>query len=220
MAELSVASPAIHQLRVVLCGVSPLVWRRLLVTSDTSLADLHDALQIAFDWSGEHLHRFRIHGKDYGIPSWGGMGCAEDARRIPLSHFRLRCGERFCYEYDFTANWKLDLRLEKVLPADPRRAIPWCVAGRRAAPPEDCCGARDYLERLDRHRYPVEHLTVIATAVERLLDSDDDRQVLGDGDELRDAVERVEAYQAFQPERFERRHVNRQLRAMHREVRP
>ena len=97
MAELSVASPAIHQLRVVLCGVSPLVWRRLLVTSDTSLADLHDALQIAFDWSGEHVHRFRIHGKDYGIPSWGGIGCAEDARRIPLSHFRLchrtlKCG--------------------------------------------------------------------------------------------------------------------------------
>jgi hypothetical protein len=72
MAELSVASPAIHQLRVVLCGVSPLVWRRLLVTSDTSLAELHDALQIAFDWSDEHLHRFRIHGKDYGIPQWGG----------------------------------------------------------------------------------------------------------------------------------------------------
>ena len=220
MAELSVASPAIHQLRVVLCGVSPLVWRRLLITSDTSLADLHDALQIAFDWSGEHLHRFRIHGKDYGIPQWGGMGCDEDARRIPLSHFRLRCGERFRYEYDFTANWKLDLRLEKVLPADPRRAIPWCVAGRRAAPPEECCGARDYLERLDRHRYPVEDLTVIAAAVQRLLDSDDDRQVIGDGDELRNAVERVEAYQAFQPERFARRHVNRQLRAIHREVRP
>jgi len=220
MAELSVASPAIHQLRVVLCGVSPLVWRRLLVTSDTSLAELHEALQIAFDWSNEHLYRFRIHGKDYGIPRWGGMGCAEDARRIPLSHFRLRRGERFRYEYDFTANWKLDLRLEEVLPADPSRAIPWCVAGRRAVPPEECCGARDYLERLDRHRYPVEHLTVIAAAVERLLDSDDDRQVVGDGDELRDAVERVEAYQEFQPERFERRHVNRQLRAIHGEVRP
>jgi Plasmid pRiA4b ORF-3-like protein len=220
MAELSVASPAIHQLRVVLCGVSPLVWRRLLVTSDTSLAELHDALQIAFDWSDEHLHRFRIHGKDYGIPQWGGMGCDEDARRIPLSHFRLRRGERFRYEYDFTANWKLDLRLEEVLPADPRRAIPWCIAGRRAAPPEDCCGARDYLDRLDRHRYPVDDLTVIAAAVQRLLDADGDRQVIGDCDELRDAVERVEAYQAFQPERFERRHVNRQLRAMHREVRP
>ena len=218
MAELPASSPTIHQLRVVLRGVSPLVWRRLLVTSDTSLADLHDALQIAFDWSGEHLHRFRIHGKDYGIPSWGGMGCTEDARRIPLSHFRLRCGERFFYEYDFTAKWKFDLRLERVLPGDPSRAIPLCVAGKRAAPPEDGCGARAYLERLDRHRPPVGELLVIAEAVQRLLDANGDRQVLGDGHELREAVERVEASQKFQPERFARRPVNRQLRAIHREV--
>src|SRR5271168_5528847 len=38
MPESSVSSPAIYQLRVVLCGVSPLVWRRLLVVSTTSIA--------------------------------------------------------------------------------------------------------------------------------------------------------------------------------------
>jgi len=36
----------------------PLVWRRLLVASETSLGELHEILQNAFDWSGEHLHRF------------------------------------------------------------------------------------------------------------------------------------------------------------------
>ena len=45
------SSPAIYQPRVVLCGVSPLVWRRLLVISETSLAELHEILQSAFDWS-------------------------------------------------------------------------------------------------------------------------------------------------------------------------
>jgi len=58
MAEPSVSSIAIYQLRVLLCGVSPLVWRRLLVISETSLAELHEILQTAFAWSGEHLHRF------------------------------------------------------------------------------------------------------------------------------------------------------------------
>ena len=219
MAELFVSSSEIHQFRVVLRGVSPLVWRRLLVTSETSLAGLHDALQIALDWSGEHLHRFRIHGKDYGIPQGGGM-VFDDARRIPLSHFRLRCGERFCYAYDLTAGWQLDVRLEQVLPLEAKRFTPACTGGRRAAPPEDCCGARDYLERLDRHRYPFAALAVMAEAVQRLLDSDGDRTVIGDLDELREAVERVEAYQEFQPERFERRQVNRRLRAIHREVLP
>jgi hypothetical protein len=58
MSEPSVSSLAIYQLRVVLCGVSPLVWRRLLVVNETSLGELHEILQNAFDWSGEHLHRF------------------------------------------------------------------------------------------------------------------------------------------------------------------
>jgi hypothetical protein len=39
MSESSVSSLAIYQLRVVRCGVSPLVWRRLLVVNETSLAN-------------------------------------------------------------------------------------------------------------------------------------------------------------------------------------
>jgi transposase len=116
MPEASVSSPVIYQLRVVLCGVSPLVWRRLLVISETSLAQLHEILLNAFDWSGEHLHCFLIHGKAYGVPCLGGIVFREDARRVPLSRFCLHCGERFRYEYDFTADWKLDIRLEGFYP--------------------------------------------------------------------------------------------------------
>ena len=50
--------------------------------------------------------------------------------------------------------------------------------------------------------------------MERFLDSDEDRQVIGDLDELREAVDRVKAYQDFQPDRFDRRQLNRQLRAL------
>jgi hypothetical protein len=92
MADPSVSSIAIYQLRVLLCGVSPLVWRRLLVISETSLAELHEILRTAFDWSGEHLHRFLIYGAAYGVPCLGGMFFREDARRVPLSRFRLHCG--------------------------------------------------------------------------------------------------------------------------------
>ena len=123
MPEPSVSSIAIYQLRVVLCGVSPLVWRRLLVVSTTSIAELHEILQNAFSWSGEHLHRFLIHGGAYGIPCLGGIVFREDARRVPLSRFRLHWGERFRYEYDFMADWKLDIRLERARPFNPNRAL-------------------------------------------------------------------------------------------------
>lgn len=53
------ASPIdVYQLRVVLRGISPLIWRGLLLRGDATLADLHDVLQIAFGWEDYHLHRF------------------------------------------------------------------------------------------------------------------------------------------------------------------
>ena len=74
---------SIYQLRAVLNGVSPLVWRRFLLFSETSLADLHKILQLAFGWSEFYLYEFCVHGKTFGSmqkthaqPAWMTFGCA------------------------------------------------------------------------------------------------------------------------------------------------
>src|SRR5438105_15525813 len=67
------AGPFVCQLRVVLRGVSPLIWRRLLVRSDSTIADLHASLQLVFGWSDEHLNRFVFHGGEYGVWHDGGI---------------------------------------------------------------------------------------------------------------------------------------------------
>src|SRR5450756_2878359 len=79
--------PSVHQLRVVLRGVSPLIWRRLLVPATTTIADLHAVLQAAFGWADEHLHRFVIHGREYGISYPGGVGFRDNPRRVSLAGF-------------------------------------------------------------------------------------------------------------------------------------
>jgi Plasmid pRiA4b ORF-3-like protein len=66
--------PTIYQLKVVLLSISPMIWRRLLIRSDSIIADLHHILQIAMGWSDTHLHQFRIQGKRYGIARIGGIG--------------------------------------------------------------------------------------------------------------------------------------------------
>jgi Plasmid pRiA4b ORF-3-like protein len=116
----------------------------------------------------------------------------------------------------FTADWKLDIRLERALPLDPNRALPSCVGGSRAAPPEDCAGALDYLKRLDWHRshLPIDELNIMVEAMRRFLDSDGDRHATGDLDELREAVDRVKAYQDLQPDKLDRRELNRRLRGI------
>jgi hypothetical protein len=206
----------LYQLRVVLRDVSPLVWRRLLISSETSIAQLHEILLRAFACSGEHLHLFHIHGRDYGVSQYGGIVFSEDARQVWLSRFQLHDGERFRYEYDFTAGWVLDVRLELALPWDVKRILPICTGGSRAAPPEDCGGAMDYLERMDSHRLgvPIEDFVLMTDVMQRLLDSGGDRSAMGDLEELREAIDRVTAYQNFRPDRFDRREANRQIQTL------
>ena len=72
----------VYQLKVVLREISPLIWRRLLVSADTSIADLHHILQLALGWTNSHIHRFLINGKEYGISYDGGMGFADDPNKF------------------------------------------------------------------------------------------------------------------------------------------
>ncbi len=106
----------VYQLKVSLRAIAPLIWRRLLVTSDTTIAQLHGVLQIAMGWEDLPLHQFRIHGKTYGLYRAGGISFADDPHQVILADFKLRKSERFVYEYDMGDFWQHDIRLEQVLP--------------------------------------------------------------------------------------------------------
>lgn len=202
----------IYQLRVVLRGISPLMWRRLLVCSETTLAQLHTILQVVFAWSDEHLHGFHIHGREYG-------SSGASTRGVLLHDLGLHRGERFRYVYDFGANWECDIRLEALLPLAPRRVYPVCIGGKGAAPSEDCWGAWGYMERLDQHRLypPLEAMGVVAEAISTLLAADPQtsvRAALGDLDEFREAVDCLAAYEQFRPDHFDRHTVNTYLQSL------
>ena len=64
-------------------------------------------------WDDGHLHRFRIQGRDYGISYDRGLFFLDDPELVRLSR-EFRPTERFLYEYDFTAGWQIDIRIEKV----------------------------------------------------------------------------------------------------------
>lgn len=83
--------PSVYQFRVVLQGISPLIWRRRLIRSDMSLATLSAALQIVFAWSDEHLHAF-IQGKEYDCMRLGGPHFEDDPRHVPLGILHLHRG--------------------------------------------------------------------------------------------------------------------------------
>ena len=127
----------VYRLHVWIRQISPMIWRRLLVHCDSTIADLHYTLQIAFDWSDGHLNRFHIHGQDYGVYHNGGISFSSSADRVRLRDFKFRKNERFLYEYDFGDCWQHEVRVETFSAPDINRHYPYCVSGKRRAPPED-----------------------------------------------------------------------------------
>ena len=196
MSELKPAH--VYQLKVWLKGISPMVWRRLLVHSDSTIADLHYTIQIAIGWSDVHLNRFHIHGQDFGVYHDGGICFSDNPEKVPLSAFDFRTRERFLYEYDFGDEWLHEVRIEKRLPLDSKKTYPVCIDGKHAAPPEDFGGAQAYMQMRQELKY---------------------RSVFGDNgidddfdDENDPEYERSEEDQPFDPDVFSRREVNARLR--------
>jgi hypothetical protein len=205
---------SIYQLRFVLRHVTPMVWRRVLVRSDTTLVELHRIIQITMGWEDTHLHCFRIHGRDY---SSSGIGStfAGDPHAVTLDSLRLHLRERFGYTYDFGAWWQHDIRLEQVVVSDPRRTYPVCIGGKHACPPEDCAGPNDYRARLcePTSLAAFDDLALVADVVGRWLDHDvcgtEEEQV-----EVEAALGRMAERLRLGRDRFNQRAVNAALKQL------
>ncbi len=181
---------AVYQLRIRLDRISPLIWRRLLVTDAMTIAD---------------LHCFVIHGKSYGIAYPGGMCFADDPDQVHLSYLHVRPGERFWYEYNFHVPWRHEIRVEQIGASASGQRYPVCIGGARAAPPEECGDPHDFLAL--RQHYHSLYL------IERLL------ALLDDPDAYDDPYDELRILQYWAAvNRCDRRAINRQLRQTHAEV--
>jgi len=138
--------PQIYQLHFLLLEISPAISRRLLVLSNCTIYDLHFFIQIAFGWRDIHLNRFTHHAKEYGVYHHGGLSFDNDPQEVRLLDLKLSLKECFYYYYNFNDNWWVQIRLEQILPFNPKKIYPMCIAGKRIIPPEDCGGPAAFVE--------------------------------------------------------------------------
>lgn len=143
----------IYQIKILLMGIEPPIWRRFFVPSTVNLHQLHKILQIVMGWEESHLHQFVLGADVYADPEMepeGEMGQMKDEHRYKLGNILPRESTAITYEYDFGDRWKHLLLVEKIIPPDePVDESLICIEGERACPPEDCGGYHGYAEVLD-----------------------------------------------------------------------
>ena len=142
----------VARIRIVLQDLEAKIWRRVDVPLSSTLAALHDIIQVSFHWQDYHLYEFVVGERVYGVPS------DEDefydrkvykAAAIRLKTLVERGVDRFLYVYDFGDDWRHDVIVEEVRDAGEDTEYPAFVDGARRCPPEDVGGTDGFMEFLE-----------------------------------------------------------------------
>lgn len=152
MAKKTRPQPDAYQIKIVLRGSKPPIWRRFVVPADIRLDSLHDVIQIVMGWYDCHLHAFVIENKQYTATSKDGAQLdieGFDEREYRLGALLPSAKAKFRYEYDFGDSWEHVLQIEKIIPAAEGAKTLVCLAGRGRCPMEDCGGIWGYYRMVE-----------------------------------------------------------------------
>lgn len=143
----------IARLKITLVDTAPAVWRRVDVPASITLKDMHAVIQAAMGWENCHLYQFHVGRQTINGPGFDDLGFSGQ-RNVTAGHVRLDeliAGKikRFDYLYDMGDSWEHELRIEKILPADPAASYPCLIDGAGACPPEDIGGLPGFYNFLD-----------------------------------------------------------------------
>lgn len=142
---------SVYRLKVSIAHSTPLIWRRLLVRSNTTLRSLHHILQLLFEWQDEYVHRYRLplpgphtDDSDDELPRFHTF--ADSEWRVTLSELLPEVSDRLLYEYGPEESWGHVIEVEAIEPATQVNTseLPQCTGGQLAAPVDDEGG-------MDRH---------------------------------------------------------------------
>lgn len=144
---------------VTLDGIEPQITRTLQVSSQITLPELHEGLQVAMGWQNYHLHKFVVGDDPWDRDAVGfhsqieiDLGDLEPGNDrsevgVRLDELLTEPGDSILYEYDYGDGWTHRLTLDAA--ADRIDNPTRCIDGARACPPEDCGGPSGYARLLE-----------------------------------------------------------------------
>ncbi|WP_432981263.1 IS1096 element passenger TnpR family protein [Dactylosporangium sp. CA-233914] len=143
--------PASLILTIELDGVTPRVWRRVAIPSNTPLDRVHLMIQDAMGWQDNHMYVFET--DEFTV-----IDPRSDSDEIPADGKRLVSiagdrGARFAYVYDFGDAWGHTVTVDEIRPGGPDNVFT-VLDGGGACPPEDVGGVAGYQQLLAAYADP------------------------------------------------------------------
>ena len=139
-----------YELHIEVLDSEPTIWRRFRVPSQIGLGQLHPVLTIVMGWGGNADYRFKTdgpQGKDGRLDLQASDGRVNS---LCLRDLVDRPGDSFLYTYNLALGWVHKVTLETIRDGQVKQALPCCLAGEQACPPDFCVGIWGYEEFLDR----------------------------------------------------------------------
>ncbi len=137
------------QLKIILRGSKPPIWRRVLIKDTITFNKLHHIIQDAMGWHNCHLYEFDLGDFRIGMPYEDSYAEIQDASKIKINKYLSMVGANLIYDYDFGDSWQHQITVEKTEPIVSEEKYPTCIKGKGNCPPEDCGGIWGYYELLE-----------------------------------------------------------------------
>ena len=112
------------------------VWRTIRLSSEHTLHDLHNQIQLAFKFDDDHLYEFFMDNQrwsEYGFchPAAEGAAFADE---VCIGELDLSEGQSFLYLFDFGDEWLLDVNVQAINEGEPILLHPKIVEQQGEAP--------------------------------------------------------------------------------------
>jgi len=133
--------------------------RRIVTPIDINFKELHEILQIAFDWKERHLHDFDVINEkgervlkiiseyEDEIDLYN-QGCKVAWESEVFISDYIKEGKVIKYSYDFGDSWQHEIIFENII-LDYDKNYPFCIEGTGDGAPEDVGGISVYEEYLE-----------------------------------------------------------------------
>jgi hypothetical protein len=113
-------------------------WRRIVIPATAALEDLAQTIIDAYDFDGDHLHCFHLRVRNGIRLTIAHPDCDDElfTDEIPVGGAPMEVGDEFVFQYDFGADWRFKVKLERIDPADPAMDGARITESHGESPPE------------------------------------------------------------------------------------